>query len=382
MDTAQLEANVASIRRQIFQFFHNAAAYLARRGIVDAPSNDFAHASQADGEHLFRGELDVRMVNNFDWYRHLTVLDFLATVGRYARVNDMLSRDSVKNRITPIDKNAVAGLSFTEFSYQLMQAHDFSILHRAPWHCYVQLGGSDQMGNINAGIDLIRRQRAAEAEGMGDPNMRQDPAYGLTLPLLTTASGAKFGKSAGNAVWISRDMLSDLDFYQYFVRSADTNVERYLRSLTLLPANEIDLVMSEHDGDKSKRVAQIRLAEEMTELVRGEEALRRAQVATRVLFATDVRTLTLRQVQFAFADDPRLVHTSRELLGDVLRVATESKLVSSRSEARRLVQQGGLHVNGSAWRNTQEPLTDAELLDGCFLVLRAGRTNHRVVVFT
>ena len=212
--------------------------------------------------------------------------------------------------------------------------------------------------------------------------MRQDPAYGLTLPLLTTASGAKFGKSAGNAVWISRDMLSDLDFYQYFVRSADTNVERYLRSLTLLPANEIDLVMSEHDGDKSKRVAQIRLAEEMTELVRGKEALRRAQVATQVLFATDVRTLTLRQVQFAFADDPRLVYASRELLGDVLRVATESKLVSSRSEARRLVQQGGLHVNGSAWRNTQEPLTDAELLDGCFLVLRAGRTNHRVVVFT
>lgn len=220
-------------------------------------------------------------------------------------------------------------MSFTEFSYQLMQAHDFSVLHKER-ECSVQVGGSDQMGNIMAGIDLIRRQKAAQHTKKADNNMREDPAYGLTLPLLTTSTGAKFGKSAGNAVWISQTMLSDFDFYQYFVRSADTDVERYLFALTLLSKEEIQEILSKHAENKAKRFAQVRLAEEMTELVRGEDALERARLATETLFGTDVQSLTLEQVEFAFKNDDRLVHVPREST-DILRLAADVKLVSSRS---------------------------------------------------
>lgn len=210
-----------------------------------------------------------------------------------------------------------------------MQAHDFSVLHKERG-CSVQVGGSDQMGNIMAGIDLIRRQKAAQHSNKADISMREDPAYGLTLPLLTTSTGAKFGKSAGNAVWISRTMLSDFDFYQYFMRSADTDVERYLLALTLLPKEEIHEILSKYTENKAKRFAQTRLAEEMTEMVRGEDALQRARLATQTLFGTDVHSLTLDQVEFAFMNDPRLVHVPRGNT-DILRLAADVKLVSSRS---------------------------------------------------
>lgn len=211
-----------------------------------------------------------------------------------------------------------------------MQAYDFSLLHKEI-QCSVQLGGSDQMGNIMAGIDLIRRQRAAQNDGSADPSMREEPAYGITLPLLTTASGAKFGKSAGNAVWISSAMLPDFDFYQYFLRSADADVERYLLTLTLLPFDEVQNIITEHETDRAKRFAQRRLAEEVTELVRGPDALLRAQISTKTLFATDVNTLTTDQVEFAFKDDPRLFYLDRAEK-DIVRLATLSGLTSSRSE--------------------------------------------------
>lgn len=240
---------------------------------------------------------------------------------------------SVKSRLFPLEGGpATTGLSFTEFSYQLMQAYDYCYLHER-MGCSVQLGGSDQMGNIMAGIDLIRRQRAAHVQNdkMSDLSMRADPAYGLTLPLLMTSSGVKFGKSAGNAVWISPALLSDLDFYQYFVRSADADVERYLTSLTFMPLEEIKQVMILHSQDRSKRVAQICLANEMTELVRGPDALRRAQLATKVLFDTDVNALTLEQILYAFEGDPRLVRLTETQTTDLLRLAAEIGLVSSRS---------------------------------------------------
>lgn len=280
-------------------------------------------------------------------------------------------------------------MSFTEFSYQLMQAHDFSVLHKEKG-CSVQVGGSDQMGNIMAGIDLIRRQKAAQLSNRAEVCMREDPAYGLTLPLLTTSTGAKFGKSAGNAVWISSTMLSDFDFYQYFLRSTDEDVERYLLALTLLPKEEVQQILSTHAENKAKRIAQIRLAEEMTELVRGEDALQRARLATQTLFESDIHSLTLKQVEFAFMNDPRLVHVPRGNT-DILRLAADTKLVASRStyacltlgEARRLVQQGGgLYLNNTPVKEVNAQLHDSQLLDGRFIVMRAGRTNHKIVVFT
>ncbi|WFD22178.1 tyrosine--tRNA ligase [Malassezia equina] len=317
LDTQQLEKNVSSIRSQIYQFFHNAVAYLQRRGRIHATPAPFsATRNSTEAEPLFLDTIDLKLINNLDWFRNVSALHFLAEVGRFARVNEMMARES-------------SGMSFTEFSYQLMQAHDFSLLHKER-ECSVQVGGSDQMGNIMAGIDLIRRQKAAQHTKKADNNMREDPAYGLTLPLLTTSTGAKFGKSAGNAVWISQTMLSDFDFYQYFVRSADADVERYLFALTLLSKEEIQEILSKHAENKAKRFAQVRLAEEMTELVRGEDALQRARLATETLFGTDVQSLTLEQVEFAFKNDNRLVRVPREST-DILRLAADVKLVSSRS---------------------------------------------------
>ena len=330
LDAAQLATNVASIRAQMYQFFHNAAAYLQRRGLYKSETNEYTteNSGGPTGEHLFSSGLDIRIVNNATWLKPVSMIEFLSNVGRYARVNDMMARDSVKNRLAPGDNGAGAqGLSFTEFTYQLLQAYDFSVLHREPYHCSLQIGGSDQMGNISAGIDLIRRQEAAKGA-----DIREDPAYGLTLPLLTTANGTKLGKSAGNAVWISPEMLSDMDFYQYFLRSADADVGRFLRSLTLLPVERIKEVLEEHEKDRSKRHAQEVLAAEMTELVRGEDALRRARVATKVLFGTRLDELQTKDVLFAFKNDPRLVHISRNTLGtEVLNVAVQSGLTPSKS---------------------------------------------------
>ncbi|WFD32111.1 tyrosine--tRNA ligase [Malassezia sp. CBS 17886] len=401
LDADRLTQNAASIRAQVRKFFHSAAAYLSKRGqlpgsqvrasgahgLGDAPcaggaepaGTAAAAAAPPTGEPLVDAGLDVRMLNNLDWFRHLSVLDFLGGVGRHARVGDMMARDSVKSRLAPGDVGPSAGLSFTEFSYQLMQAHDYSVLHGAPWHCSLQLGGSDQMGNIQAGIDLIRRQRAAAAERT---SMRADPAYGLTLPLLTTASGAKFGKSAGNAVWLAREQLSDLDFFQYFFRSADADVAIYLRTLTLLDCADIDAVLNEHAAAPSRRLAQTRLAEEVIELARGPDALRRAQLATRVLFSTDVHTLAWDDVAFAFHGDPRLVTVPRDALGaDILRLAVDAGLVPSKGDARRLMQQGGLYVNDAAVRDPAFTLQAESLLDGRFVILRAGKTNHKIVAF-
>ena len=185
-------------------------------------------------------------------------------------------------------------------------------------------------------------------------------------------------------------MLSDFDFYQYFLRSTDEDVERYLLALTLLPKEEVQQILSTHAENKAKRIAQIRLAEEMTELVRGEDALQRARLATQTLFESDVHSLTLKQVEFAFMNDPRLVHVPRGNT-DILRLAADTKLVASRStyacltlgEARRLVQQGGgLYLNNTPVKEVNAQLHDSQLLDGRFIVMRAGRTNHKIVVFT
>ncbi|WFD44878.1 tyrosine--tRNA ligase [Malassezia psittaci] len=332
LNSEQLKANVASIRAQMYQFFHNAAAYLNRRHGKNIELNPHTTDPNAEptGERLFLSGLDIRLVNNTSWIQPVSIIEFLSNVGRHARVNDMLARDSVKSRMNVAEdgKETSEGLSFTEFTYQLLQAYDFSVLHREPYHCSVQIGGSDQMGNITAGIDLIRRQEASKGR-----SIKEDPAYGLTLPLLTTANGAKFGKSAGNAVWLSPEHLSDLDFYQYFLRTSDADVERFLRSLTLLPIKEIEDVMAVHDQQRSKKHAQEVLAAEMTELVRGEQAVFRAKVATKVLFGSRLEELCAEDVISTFQHDSRLQMMPRSILGtEILNLAAESQLTTSKSK--------------------------------------------------
>lgn len=361
LSSSELARNVDGITSQVNTFFQRATEYLERRSPVkldkankqktdqtgtlertpmqkaaaqftnitetENASDQAMNASvSAPGSQSFSGIQvaeesspisNVFVINNEAFYKNINVLSFLRDVGTLARVGTMLARDSVKSRLQLTSASSTTqsstGLSFTEFSYQLLQAYDFSVLHGAPWYCTVQLGGSDQMGNIMAGVDLIRRQKSIQEKEQEEQDKDGDdiPAYGLTLPLLTTASGAKFGKSAGNAVWLSKEKCSDYDLYQFFYRSRDDEVELYLKTLTMVSLEMVDSIMRAHQEDPSARRAQKILASEVTELIRGKEAVKRAQAATRVLFETQLEGLQAKEVEDAFQNDSRLQRIER-----------------------------------------------------------------------
>ncbi|KAL7336507.1 hypothetical protein BJY59DRAFT_706903 [Rhodotorula toruloides] len=223
-----LASNVESITKQFTTFLE--------RGVTFAQSR----TRRRDAEEAARGDGgSVKVVNNLDWTGSMTLIDFLSSVGKMARVSTMLSRESVKSRL-----ESSSGISFTEFSYQLLQAYDFLRLHR-DLGCTMQLGGSDQLGNIVSGIDLIRRSNFIES-GEGEGEAKEDPAFGLTFPLLTTAAGEKFGKSAGNAIWLDPAMTSPFEVYQFFLRTTDEEVEKYLKIFTFIRVVEIEGIMQDH----------------------------------------------------------------------------------------------------------------------------------------
>ncbi|KAF5099575.1 hypothetical protein D0Z00_001585 [Geotrichum galactomycetum] len=251
--------------------------------------------------------------NNHDWWKDVNMLRFLATYGRHIRVGQMLARDSVKNRM-----ESEQGIGFNEFTYQILQAYDFWHLHSQEG-CSLQVGGNDQWGNITAGIDLISRMRA-EYTRTGRtaeiPKLAEgaDAAYGITVPLLTTPSGEKFGKSAGNAVWINADLTKPYELYQYFVRAPDSVVENYLKMFTLLPLEHIDAAVEEHRKDESRRTAQKLLAEEITDLVHGLGAGNRAKIMSAVMFpsAAEGETLAAAEVLQVFRAENMLVSLKKD----------------------------------------------------------------------
>lgn len=246
-------------------------------------------------------------------------------------------------------------MSYTEFSYQLLQAYDFSHLHTTH-NCTIQIGGSDQLGNITAGIDLIRRTTGLTTT---------DPAYGLTLPLLTTSSGEKFGKSAGNAVWLDRSRTSDLDFYQFFLRSSDQDVAKYLLTLTLLDRHLVESVMRQHEEkeeNRKLRIPQRMLADHITQLIRGPDAMRKCRLLTQILYPqTNTNTnnsggdkeetlkesLSKLKLSWITPEDNILTELSRNhVVGqDITKLFVNAGLVKSRAEAKRLLNAGGLYIN-------------------------------------
>ncbi|KAJ1837904.1 tyrosyl-tRNA synthetase, partial [Coemansia sp. RSA 2703] len=264
LDRETLARNIAGIEAQLQRFFSRGTEYALKR------------MPEIDPTRLRK----VCVLHNADWYQDMNILQFLGSVGRYSRVGAMMARDSVKSRL-----QSMHGISFTEFSYQLLQAYDF-------WHlyhhhgCRIQLGGSDQWGNITAGTDLIHKmpfqQDGCDTGGLiAEPeNGSVDTAYGLTIPLLTTSSGEKFGKSAGNAIWLDEAKTSAFDIYQFFVKTSDADVERFLKMFTLLPVRRIAEVMSEHREVPENFAAQRLLAAEVTELIHGQSGLNRALCAT------------------------------------------------------------------------------------------------------
>ncbi|KAG5653986.1 hypothetical protein H0H81_008568 [Sphagnurus paluster] len=355
-DSSQVASNVTSLTQSINTFFHRAFRY-------------------ADARTTHNEELSAQPVvtSNLDWHATINLLDFLQSVGHHARVNTMLNRESVRARLS-----SQRGLSFTEFTYQLLQAYDFYHLHKV-FGCTIQVGGSDQWGNILAGIELIARLDGSPAPESTDADTK---AFGITTPLLTTASGEKFGKSAGNAVWLDPDMTSVFDFYQYFVKVDDADVEKYLKLFTLLSRSQIATIMEAHTANAQEqpeaRIAQRRLAAEVTEMVHTPQGAARAQTLTHLLFASSYQGLTAAQITAAFEGDPRLVMLDEHELLDspVMKLAARYRLVASASlvaASRNLVQARGLYVNNRTVPESQYKITKAELIDGRVAILRAGK---------
>ncbi|KAF8734970.1 hypothetical protein AX14_002988 [Amanita brunnescens Koide BX004] len=295
------------------------------------------------------------------------MLDFLRTVGVHARISTMISRESVKARL-----NSQHGISFTEFTYQLLQAYDFYHLHKHHG-CSIQIGGSDQWGNIVAGLELITKTTTSGEEA---PNV-----FGITTPLLTTSTGEKFGKSAGNAVWLDPSLTSIFDFYQYFVKVTDADAEKYLKMFTLLPISEIAEVIETHKSQPDKRIAQRRLAAEVTEMVHEREGLIHAETMTKLLFDSDYSTLRADGVIDALNGDPRLILIDEHdaFQTPLPKLVAKHGLVASNSAARALVQARGLYLNNSPIPDVHFTLTRQHLVDDGLAILRAGKDKLLVL---
>ncbi|MGV3525878.1 MAG: tyrosine--tRNA ligase [Candidatus Sericytochromatia bacterium] len=312
----------------------------------------------------FEGEHAARMVNNYDWTASMSYIDWLRDVGKYFSVNYMMAKESVRRRLEDRDQ----GISYTEFSYMLLQAYDFLHLFRHA-DCKLQGGGNDQWGNIIAGIDLIHK-----AEGQ--------QAYGVTFPLITTASGEKFGKSAGNAVWLDAELTSPYQFYQYWIQTDDRDVERYLKLFTFMPLEEVTGILALHADNPEQRYGQRRLAEEVTRIVHGAEALLKVQQATEVLFGREIRGLTDSDLQAIFADVPSS-QLERSRLGEITltELLRDTGMAQSNGEARRLIQGGGVYLNNLKCGDPAQVIEEADLASETTLVLRSGKKKYHLARF-
>ncbi|KAG8213952.1 hypothetical protein J3R82DRAFT_10700 [Butyriboletus roseoflavus] len=284
----------------------------------------------------------------------------------------MLTRDSVKTRMS-----TQQGISFTEFAYQLLQGYDFYELYRTHG-CTIQIGGSDQWGNILSGMELINKAEHSPPFGK---DIAKEKSFALTTPLLTTSRGEKFGKSAGNAIWLEHNLTSCFDFYQFFMRTCDSDIEKYLKLFTLLPVEEISTVVHDHQVSPEHRIAQKLLAEEVTLMVHGKDGLDAARIATQVLFGTDYTTLKAEQIIKSLTGDPRLVFCTEEEMFNISlsSLVAKHQLASSKSAARQLAQAGGLYLNNKAQRDPSFLLTRDALIGGKVAIVRAGKDNHRIL---
>jgi tyrosyl-tRNA synthetase len=304
-----------------------------------------------------------RIVNNADWLTKLDLMDFLRDIGKHFTVNYMLAKESVKRRL-----DLEEGISFTEFSYLLLQSYDYLTLYDR-YGCNLQMGGSDQWGNITAGCDLIRKLRGARA-------------HGLVLPLVTTASGVKFGKTEAGAVWLDERLTSAFRFYQFWLHTDDRDVADYLRYFTFLTEDEITAIDQELTRTPEGRAAQRTLAREVTRLVHGDDAVARAERASALLFGEGITELNVDDVLAVFDDVPSIEIPAAAFEGAGISLAdilVRAGAASSKGEAARLVRGGGVYVNNRRVADDRARLTAGQAISGRLFVLRKGqRQNHLV----
>ncbi|MGH1365196.1 MAG: tyrosine--tRNA ligase [Calditrichia bacterium] len=311
----------------------------------------------------FDGDNPARMVNNLEWLGEISFVDFLRDVGKYFTVNNMLAKESVKRRIDSED-----GISFTEFSYSLLQAYDFLVLNDR-YDCTLQMGGSDQWGNIVSGSNLIRR-------------IRQKKAYGIVSPLVTTASGTKFGKTEAGTVWLDAARTSPYRFYQFFVNTDDADTIPYLKFFTWLTQEEIAELETSIADNPGKREAQQRLATELTRIVHGQEGVDKAQNASKVLFGGAIEGLKADDVADIFQDVPSIKISRSEFEGEGMALPdlmVGCGAVDSKGNARRLLQQGGVSLNNNKIDDFNRRVVLEDFIENRYLVLRKGRKNYFLI---
>ena len=348
------------------------------------------------------------IIDNNEFYTDMSFLRFLREVGKHFTVNHMVAKDSVRSRM----EDREHGISYTEFSYMLLQAYDFYSLHQK-FGCSLQIGASDQWGNITAGTELIRRKLAHDthpashssekllasekhatvektvektlektAEKTAEKNKEAlPPAFGLTHPLITRSDGTKFGKSEKGAVWLTEDKTSPYQFYQFFIQSPDDVVMSLIRYLTFLPQAEIDALEEKLKTEPEKKAAQLTIARELTKIVHGEATLARVEKATQALFGTEIKELDLQTLNEIFADTPSTTKTFAELEAGIplLDLLAEVGLFQSKGAARKEVPAGGVYLNNERVTDIAFLVRKDQLIANAAFVLRKGKKNYHVV---
>lgn len=334
LDHGQVEANLAGIKEQLGRFLD----FEAKPNLA-------------------------KIVNNADWLGPMTMMEFLRDVGKHFTVNNLLGKEAISRRLESED-----GISFTEFTYPLLQAYDYLVVHDRH-KCTLQMGGSDQWGNILAGIDLIRRLRSARA-------------HGLVFPLVTAATGVKFGKTEAGAVWLDAKLTSPYRFYQFWLNTDDRDAVMYLKFFTWLSKDEIEALEQSVKAEPEKREGQRRLAREVTAMVHGKTELEKAVRASEVLFGKEISGMSVSEILDIFADVPSTELAKSKLdsdgftLSDALVV---SELAPSKGEAKRLVQGGGVAVNNVRADDARKSISAADFIDGQVLVLRKGAKHYHLI---
>ncbi|MFC2681282.1 MAG: tyrosine--tRNA ligase [Capnocytophaga leadbetteri] len=310
------------------------------------------------------------LVNNYDWMKEFSFLSFIRDIGKHITVNYMMAKDSVKKRFDPNENTD--GMSFTEFSYQLLQGYDFLHLYRQKG-LTLQMGGSDQWGNITTGTELIRRIAGGKA-------------YALTCPLITKADGTKFGKSEGGNVWLDAEKTSPYKFYQYWINVSDEDAQRYIKIFTMLSREEIEQLISEHQAAPHLRVLQNKLAEELTTLVHGREELQKAQKASQILFGNstsdDLRQLDAKTFLEVFDGVPQAEVTRAEIaagLDMIAALSAKTGFIASNSEARRALKEKSIAVNKEKVEESYI-IAEKDIIDDKFVLLQRGKKNYFVIV--
>lgn len=334
LNEEQLNINVAGIKKQLSKFL------------------DFS--DESDNAAI--------LVNNYDWFKNISFIEFLRDTGKHLTVNYMMAKDSVKKRI-----EGETGISYTEFAYQLMQGFDFYHLYKKH-NCKLQMGGSDQWGNITTGTELIRRKAGGEA-------------FAFTCPLIKKTDGTKFGKTETGNVWLDAEKTSPYQFYQFWLNSSDEDAENWIKIFTFLQKEEIENIVSFHKSDASKRILQKRLAQEITCFVHGDEEYKKALEVTEKLFANQnapAESLTIEDLE-AMEGVQKIEIPIAQLNIDVISFLAEAKIFPSKGEARKMLQNGGISINRKKVEDLQMQITSTLLLHNKYILAQKGKKNYYLI---